>query len=494
MLRINVDAGSPYAIPPTNPFADGTGGRPEVYAWGLRNPWRWSFDRGTGDLWVGDVGQNLYEEVDKVELGGNYGWNDMEGFHCYALNPCMIGGLIDPVAEYDHTQGTAVIGGYVYRGTAIPTLVGTYIYADYSSGKLWGLFPDAMTGQLAPQSLYSSGLTISSFGQGEDGELYLLDYNTGKLHKLVASGTIAPGTFPMTLSATGCVDPSDATQAAAGLIPYDVNVALWSDGATKQRWLAVPDGAQIHVAANGHLDLPIGSVLMKTFSLGVRRVETRLFMHHPDGVWAGYSYAWNDAGTDATLLQAGQTTMVGGQSWTFPSRAQCLECHTAAAGRSLGPELGQLNRSFQYPNGRLSNELATLDHIGLFDAPLGAVDTLARYPTVDGSDPLDGRARAYLHANCAICHQPGGTGQGPADFRFATTLGATMICNVAPSNGTLGVAGAKLLAPGSPSTSIVSLRMHALDVNRMPPLATHVVDAVGTKLVDDWITSIAACP
>jgi glucose/arabinose dehydrogenase len=183
LLRINVDGGTPYAIPPDNPFAKG-GGRPEIYALGLRNPWRWSFDRESGELWLADVGQNEWEEVDLVVRGGNYGWNIREGAHCFRADDCRTDGLIDPVAEYGHDEGCSITGGHVYRGKALPTLQGAYLYADYCSGRLWGLFRQA-DDTYEPRVLLDTGLNISSFGEGRDGELYLIDHQGGKVYRLV---------------------------------------------------------------------------------------------------------------------------------------------------------------------------------------------------------------------------------------------------------------------------------------------------------------------
>jgi uncharacterized repeat protein (TIGR03806 family) len=496
MLRINVDSGSPYDIPPSNPFASG-GGAKEIYAWGLRNPWRWSFDRATGDLWLGDVGQNLYEEVDKIQLGGNYGWNTTEGLHCYATMPCDKGGIIDPLVEYDHTVGNCVIGGYVYRGSAIPSLVGTYIYGDNGVGAVWALTFDPITGKGVPVLLGNSGTNPSSFGEGVDGEIYLVPYGTPSvIRKLVPTASPGPSSFPEKLSQTGCVDTGDATKPASGLIPYDVNTPLWSDGASKRRWLALPDGGKVHINDDGDFAFPIGTVLMKEFSLGGKRVETRLFMRHSDGDWAGYSYEWNDAGTDATLLPASLTKDVNGQTWLFPSRDQCLECHTLAAGRALGPEIIQLDRDYTYAGNRLANQLTTWDHIGLFDNPLPSPSpSPAPLVAPDSTNSTaEARARSYLHANCSFCHRPNSNGRGPADYRFSNSLMMLGVCNVAPTQGNLGVMGAKILDPQHPELSVISLRMHATDVNRMPPLATRVVDSVGAKDIDDWITSITACP
>ncbi|UCE88559.1 MAG: PQQ-dependent sugar dehydrogenase [Pseudomonadota bacterium] len=175
MLRIDIDGPPPYAIPADNPFAAGGAGRPEIYAWGLRNPWRWSFDRNTGRLWVADVGQDRWEEINQVRAGANYGWNIREGAHCFHNRRCRGDGLVDPVAEYGHNMGCSVTGGYVYRGTALPALRGYYVYADYCSGRIWGLRVDA-TPPGNPVQLLASDLRVSSFAEGHDGELYVVDH------------------------------------------------------------------------------------------------------------------------------------------------------------------------------------------------------------------------------------------------------------------------------------------------------------------------------
>jgi hypothetical protein len=217
-------------------------------------------------------------------------------------------------------------------------------------------------------------------------------------------------------------------------------------------------------------------------------------MRHTDGEWAGYSYEWNDAQTDALLLPGEKTKAVGDGTWTFPSRSDCLRCHTVAAGRTLGLELGQLNGDFTYPStGRTANQLKTLAHIGLFAAPLPA--SPPAYPRYASAAPIDARARAYLHANCSNCHRPGGeAGRATMDLRFSTTFAGTNTCGVAPAGGDLGVAGATLVAPGSPDSSIVSLRGRRLDGSRMPPLATRRVDPEGVNLIDSWIRGVSSCP
>jgi uncharacterized repeat protein (TIGR03806 family) len=498
LLRIDVDGGSPYAIPPDNPFAGG-GGEPEIYAWGLRNPWRFSFDTDSGELWLADVGQDQFEEVNLIVRGGNYGWVLKEAFDCYTVgDPCDDLDVIDPVAAYAHPEGESITGGFVYRGTAIPTLAGRYVYGDFVSGRVWGLFPG--DDGLEDQVLFDSGTNISSFAQGIDGEVYYLSYGpTGTIHKLIPEDAIEDN-FPKLLSATGCFDPADPSRPAAGLIPYDVNAALWSDGADKQRHLAIPDGQVIAVGDNGKLELPIGSVLVKTFATPEgRRLETRLLVRHDDGGWAGYSYEWNEAQTDAELLPAGKVIDLGATSWSIPSRTDCSACHTSAAGRTLGLELAQLNGEGVYPStNRRANQVKTLAHIGLLEGITGDVDVEATPRLASYDDPAasaEDRARAYLHANCAHCHLEGGPGRSDADVRWHIDFAAANLCDADPIAGDLGVEGAVLLAPGEPERSLISLRPRSLEpTRRMPPLASAEVDAEGTEVIDDWIRSLAACP
>jgi glucose/arabinose dehydrogenase len=193
MLRIDVDGspapGKQYAVPADNPFATG-GGLPEIWAYGLRNPWRFSFDRPTGRLFAGDVGQDSFEEVDLITRGGDFGWNIMEGNHCFppGTPSCNKTGLILPIAEYAHDAagGIAIIGGFVYHGSAIPGLTRTYVFGDLSSGHIWGLQQDAQ-GNWQQTLVLTHTLTASSFGQDTDGELYLLDYGNGAVLRLVAA-------------------------------------------------------------------------------------------------------------------------------------------------------------------------------------------------------------------------------------------------------------------------------------------------------------------
>jgi len=510
ILRLDVSSGTAYAIPAGNRWAgnphcptEGNGAAecPEIHAYGLRNPWRFSFDSGTGDLWVGDVGQDAWEEVDRIVSGGNYGWRFREGAHCFSPSTnCPTQGnghpLIDPDAEYDHGLGASVTGGYVYRGGAIPGLAGRYVFADFVSGRLFAHTPGSA--DRTPDVLLASSLSISSFAEGADGELYVVDHDIagGGLYRIEAAGGGGSSTVPDLLSETGCVSATDAREPAEGLIPYQPNAAFWSDGAEKTRWMALPNGTSITVDADGNWQFPPGTVLMKNFALDTQLVETRLFMRHPDGEWAGYTYEWNDAQTEATRVVGGKRRAFGTQEWIYPSESDCLECHTAAAGRALGLETAQLNSELTYPQtGRTANQLTTLDAIDLLAPPLA--DDPSTLPALadpaDEAQPLADRARAWLHTNCAGCHRPGGPTGSTLDLRATRALAETNACDVAPSSGDLGVADARLIAPGDAARSIVVARANRRDAAGMPPVASLRVDDEGVALLTRWIDGLSSC-
>jgi glucose/arabinose dehydrogenase len=191
--RIDVDSATPYAIPAENPFAGntecprgaGTADCPEIFAWGFRNPWRFSFDRETGELWAGDVGENSWEEVDRVLVSENYGWSQREGAHCFDPPTGCSTDNVDPIAEYPHDLGDAVTGGYVYRGSDIPELEGFYLFGDFGSGRIWAVAADSEQG-VEPGELVDTNLSIASFAESNEGELYALDIAAGTIHRIVA--------------------------------------------------------------------------------------------------------------------------------------------------------------------------------------------------------------------------------------------------------------------------------------------------------------------
>jgi len=482
ILRLDVDAGERYGIPADNPYAQG-GGAPEVWALGLRNPWRFAFDRETGELWAGDVGADHFEEIDRITRGGNYGWPAREGTRCNTRG-CKHLSATDPLVALAHPEVSSITFGVAYRGSALSGMRGHLIYADYPSGVIWAIDPGAKV--LRPRILANAAHAPVAFAEDAAGEPLMVDH-TGSLWR-IGPGHGGPADVPALLSETGCFERGGAP--SPSLIPYEVNVAFWSDGSAKQRWFAIPDGTKIGITREGHLDLPVGSVVAKEFALEGMRVETRLYVRHADGEWAGYSYRWDDHQSDAHLLplEAKSTVAPPPRAWYFPHRGECSRCHQEAAGRTIGLELAQLDRKV----GGI-DQLAALSRLGLFDRPVPAVQPL---PTPYGGKTgatVEQRARAWLHENCSYCHRPGGGGQGDLDLRYDTPLARMGVCNVVPRMGSFAVKNALIIAPGEPSRSMLYRRILSKSFVRMPPMGSLTIDPEGAAVIEQWIKALR-CP
>lgn len=543
LLRIDVDnpaAPNAYSIPKDNPFVNTPGARPEVYAYGLRQLWRYSFDRKTGDLWGGEVGQDLWEMVYKIEKGGNYGWSVMEGNHPFRperkKGPTPI---LKPVVEHSHTDFRSITGGFVYHGKRLKELEGKYIYGDFDTGRIW-VYQDktleikkkkglAEIREIAPvhKEIARTTYRIVTFSEDAAGELYFVDFTGGGIHQLVKAPVAkAQAPFPRKLSETGIFESTKDHKVAPGVIPYSVNAQLWGDHAEKERFLAIPGNGKIGFdeitypqpspGAPPGWKFPDGTVLVKTFAMDMergnpktrKRLETRIlhFQQFPgtqeygDQYWRGYTYVWNDDQTDAELLdekgadrllkiKVGDKTVE--QNYRFPSRAECTLCHTNAAKFALGVSTMQMNRDHNY-HGVIANQLATLEHIGMFSKKLPAepakLAKLADY--TDAKVPVDVRARSYLHSNCSHCHVKWGGGN--AEFKLVVDLPLKDmgIVNVTPAHGNFKIDGAKILVPGAPEKSILLHRMNMTGLGRMPHIGSRVVDEPAVNLVREWIKGL----
>jgi uncharacterized repeat protein (TIGR03806 family) len=499
VLRIRVNANGSVTIPSDNPFGNA------VWAFGFRNPWRCSFDRGGNrDLFCGDVGQSDREEVNRVKKGKNYGWPVYEGSRSYENPSNLPFANFEPaVHEYDHTVGMVVIGGYVYRGSAMPEMVGRYLYTDAATPNLWAIAFDG-NGSLVSNTLVANELRqVQAFGEDEAGELYGASA-FGLVQRFETSATAGSASMPATLSATGIFTDLASLATSAGVIDYEVNSPFWSDGASKRRWLALPGAETIGFSATEAWSFPVGTVAVKHFELprvggGTTRVETRVLVHRPDG-WVGYTYRWRGDQADADLLVNGAVAAydtvdpANGNAvrvnWTFPSQAQCLGCHTQASGRVLGINTLQLNRNHSFnSSGRADNLLRTFNHIGLFSQDIGVASQYTAMPDPkSGSAPVDQRARAYLESNCAQCHRPGGPTPVTIDLRYGTALGDVNLVSVSATAPT--TPGALRIAPGNHGASDLWKRIAANGATRMPPLGSNLIDQQASDLLSGWIDGL----
>ena len=514
ILRIDVSGSDPecgtnYLIPSDNPFASNQcglneGGRPEVWAWGLRNAWRISFDRETGDLWAADVGQDRWEEVNLIRGGLNYGWKPVEGPECY-VRGCDLNAYEPPVHSYDHSIGRSITGGFVYRGEEHLGLRGYYVFSDFETGKVMAFPLEQPEERL---TLTSGNSRFTSFGETISGELRLLSFDQPSVLKLRSRSNVdAEVNFPTKLSETGCFSNTAEGVMAESVIPYYLNVPFWSDEAEKERAFALPVGTSLSLrGADKGADVPVGSVLIKNFMLtspegSTKRVETRL-MHHSDRGWVGYSYRWDEDGLDATLVTDPKPVPYegprGSQDWIFLNQAQCLQCHTAASNRTLGLEVQQLNRRVERDQGWYE-QLTAFAEAGYLtlEEPLETLPSF-RSLVYDSEDEvteelIQKRARAYLQVNCAPCHQPGGAPTVEIDLRSSTPLNETGLCDGTVLHGDLGVEGAELLKPGVPDQSLLLLRMNQRGEEQMPPIGSHLVDFGGVALISLWINQLEGC-
>lgn len=539
-----VNSRSNYAIPKDNPFPNLKDVRPEIWAFGFRNPWRMSFDRKTGDLWVGDVGWEQWEMVYKVEKGGNYGWSILEGRNPVKpeqkIGPTPIR---PPTIELSHTIACSVTGGYVYRGEKFPELEGAYIFGDWETRRLWAARFDGEKLKEMPE-LVKPNIRVVAFGQDHAGELYYADYDTGYLYTIEKNDVGGVNTnFPTTLSATGVFADVAKHKPADGVIPFYPNVRQWQDGATADYLLALPGTSTVSFFDKPRplpgqvfwhdfkMEFPADAVLVKTISLDViegknrleRRVETQI-LHFDGDDWRGYTYAWRKDQSDADLVPADGAeatftvptarTITGRsfekrlegrtreQVWTFHSRTQCVSCHNSWSEYSLAFNAKQLNRAPLFSGVDAPNQLIRLTTEGYANRVGADNKVLAPFnphlvkqepalAPINSEEPLDARARSYLHVNCSHCHRfGGGGGQVVLELDFLKPLKEMGILDVKPKQGDFGLPDARILAPGDPYRSVLFYRMAKFGRGRMPHLGSEFPHTQGLDLMATWIASL----
>ena len=487
-----------------------------------------SFDRATGDLWVGDVGWELWEMVYRVKKAGNYGWSIMEGPQ--PVKPEGKRGptpILPPTLQFPHTEAASITGGYVYRGKRLEDLAGAYICGDWVTRKLWATKFDGDK-IVSHREIAQETQRIVAFGEARDGELYFLDYDeAGKIYRLVPNPAVKEkqSDFPKKLSETGLFSSVKERTPAPGVVPFSINAEQWADHAAAERFLALPGKTTARMFDNpvsvpggffsGAVFFPKDGVLARTVSLEMergkprtrRQLETQI-LHFDGAAWRGYSYAWNDEQTDATLVPSGGADRVlnvvdakapGGKRKTayhFPSRAECMTCHNPWAGYTLAFTLPQLDRNHDV-NGVAHNQVQALKHAGLIELLHGAVEggdqfTMPQRLTNprDARGKIDERARSYLHVNCAHCHRFGAGGSVDLDLRWEARPERMKILETRPVQGTFEIPGAQIVAPGDPYRSTLYYRMAKLGRGRMPHIGSEIVDEDGLRLIHDWIRQL----
>jgi glucose/arabinose dehydrogenase len=556
VLRIDVDhpdKGKAYSVPKDNPFVNLKDARPETWAIGLRNPWRIHCDKKTGHIWVGNNGQDLWEQIYFVRKGDNFGWSVYEGSHPFYLNRKLgPAAHTKPTLEHHHSEARSMTGGLVYYGEKYPDLIGAYVYGDYSTGRIWAAKHDGNK-VVWHKELAQTRLQITGFGTDSKGEILICDHNgnnEGGLFALVPTPKeTKPKTFPKKLSESGLFTSVNGHKMQPAMIPYSVNSPLWSDGAYKERWLGLPGAdSTIDYKRNRGWGFPDQTVIVKSFALEFeegkpesrRWIETR-FLTKQGKEWFGYSYRWNDEQTDAVLVESmgadkdysiRTRTGLKAQRWHYPSRSECMVCHSRAAEWVLGLSEAQMNKDLDY-GGCIDNQLRVFDHLGLFkqfnkgdqtkeilreqleaqgwderkikeylakktdpklkNDPAKAMTDFSPNNYRKLADPYDRkadiqlRARSYLHSNCAQCHVEAGGGNAQMELEFHLKPDRMKVVDVKPVHNSFGLADARLVAPGHPERSVLLRRLSHREQGYMPPLATNVVDKEAVEMLSEWI-------
>jgi uncharacterized repeat protein (TIGR03806 family) len=504
-----------YTIPNDNPFVGQENALEEFYAIGLRSPHRMTHDAVDDIAWIGDVGQTQREELDILKAGANFQWNDYEGFlrHREPQQP-IIGVWTDPLLDFTRAEVQVVVGGYVYRGQRFPELYGKYIFGDFWFNSIFALSYTSSAGQVQVQrterlatQVGGRARSLTSFGVDATGEIYATSLGRDEIKTLIFREQSSTN-LPTQLSATGALADVSTLLPSAALVAYDVQNALWSDGANKSRWMALPEGTNIGFAEHGPWQFPPGTVFVKQFEMAMderspderRRLETRVLVAASDGTYYGASYKWNQAGTDALLLLESQTealeivdadgtTRV--QEYFYPGPTDCMTCHNADAGYVLGVRTAQLNGDrFYRETERNANQLWTWSEVGMFDRAL-TQSVIESYPKLaaldDETRTEEERVRSYWDSNCSMCHGVVDGLRADWDARYQTPLAEQRVVGGA----SVGDEGSLIVSPGNVEASLLVQRDRATEPGvRMPPLGRTRVDRDYIELLERWVLSL----
>ena len=513
ILRIDVDhpsADQQYSIPADNPFVKHEGARPEIFGYGLRNPWKFAIDAKTNEVYVADNGWETWEMIHLVGSGTNCGWPVMEG-RARLRSEVPVGPtpITPPIRDHHHSEANSVIGGPVYRGDKLKSLHGDFVYGDYITGTIWSV-GRSDDGSFVGKTLVDTDLRITDFMESSSGQLYIVDYDlTGQIYELLPNEVKdLSAEFPKLLSQTGIFADLATLKPAPGVVAYDVTVPRWVDGAIAQRFVGVPGKETIQLAPHSAMrgTYPEGTVFAKHLSVPAsegnpaRPLETQI-LQFQYGTWHPYSYLWNDQGTDAELVGSIGTAKsvqwpdthgpgkMTERTWHSNAVNECKLCHNAGPGFVLGFVGNQLAGavSGESPSDQLESLWAQAVIASIPEAARSESQRLVN--PHDESLDLNDRARSYLHSNCSMCHHKGGN----AIVSFFMSRDLTfeqMMTNKGTNIGTFGMQHAKIVVPGDPYRSVMMYRMSKLGYARMPYIGSQVIDGRGVTLIDQWIRSL----
>lgn len=485
--------GKYYSVPADNPFVGQAGYLPEIWSMGHRNPWRWAFDTDAPyTLWETEIGQDTdlaYEEVNIITKGQNYGWPVCEG----TRNRGALGGAaskncltdyVPPRDGYGRTSGVSIIGGFVYRGTQLPALNGSFIFGDYVTKRLWSVSNDGQAKKLISEAF---PYYISSIGKDLQKNLLISSHGRelggpSSIFKVV-DDDVATAQIPTKLSTTGLFADLANLIPAHGVIEYSLNSGGWFDGGKMRHFIALPNSSKAGFDPTALWDLPVGAVVVKHLAVAsasnANKPFTTSVLFRQETGWQAANYLWNSTGTDADLVTESSVVPDGGLASVtrkVETGSTCGGCHKTAEGQltPLALHSRQLNGNFNY-QGVIANQLTVLNSIGLFSSAIGNASSYERFaaPT-DSSASLTERAKAYLDTNCAHCHA--GT-SGGMDLRFDTALEAMKLVN--QSNRVI---------PGIPANS--NLYKYQTGSGMRMPFGSTETNAQAETLFRNWINAL----
>ena len=524
ILRLDVhskpDSGRAHAVPADNPFVGMDDVLPEIWAYGLRNPWRICFHPTTHELWAADNGDDLWEMLHCVKRGSNAGWSSFEGpqpfnrdlplggptrsrtaprlVHPHSEVRSIIGGVFYPLSQVAGNRADASASRALLGGKRFPELAGHYVYGCYVTRELWAVPYDAAKDQLGkPFRIAKIGGTLTAVRQDHEGELLLISLS-GTVETLVPrehKQALRP--WPKTLAETGLFADVATQTPAAGVTEYKVQAEGWNDGASARRFLAFPGSPLVNnpgIRLRSSLWIDPGGALVKTLYVGESPVETQVLYN--SGTWQGYTYKWDSAGKTASLVpEAGETVELAAadgqtQTWRYPSRSECMICHNQRSLFGVAFTTPQLNRTNPEGHQQLDQWLKKkLLRNNAFLKQRRAVKLADPYDPESGT--LEERARAYLHVNCAHCHHKTGMGgRSTLELEHHIPLAKTGMLGATPLVGLLGKPEAKLVVPGKAELSELLARMNRRGAGQMPLFGSHKIDEAGVVLIRDWINSL----